>query len=75
LPAGQPAELGFRIDSLPLLSGAYQVEIHLKDMARRLIEIVPRTFEFEVAETDVYGGRKLDTWFGNIGLRAQPLGR
>jgi lipopolysaccharide transport system ATP-binding protein len=75
LPAGQPAELGFRIESLPLLSGAYQVEIHLKDMARRLIEIVPRTFEFEVAETDVYGGRKLDTWFGNVGLRAQPLGR
>ncbi|HKN83224.1 MAG TPA: polysaccharide ABC transporter ATP-binding protein [Pyrinomonadaceae bacterium] len=70
LPAGRPAELGFRIDSLPLLSGAYQVEIHLKDMARRLIEIVPRTFEFEVAETDLYGGRKLDTWFGNIGLRA-----
>ena len=73
LPAGQPAELGFTIESLPLLPGTYQVEIHLKDMARRLIEFVPRTFEFEVAETDVYGGRKLDAWFGNIGLRAQAL--
>ncbi|HYK22367.1 MAG TPA: polysaccharide ABC transporter ATP-binding protein [Pyrinomonadaceae bacterium] len=71
LPADQPAELGFTIESLPLLPGTYQVEIHLKDMARRLIEFVPRTFEFEVAETDVYGGRKLDAWFGNVGLRAQ----
>jgi hypothetical protein len=39
-------------------------------MARRLIEIMPRTFKFEVAETEVYGGRKLDGWFGNVGLRA-----
>jgi hypothetical protein len=51
----------------------YQVEIHLKDMSRRLVEFVPRTFEFEVAETDVYGGRKLDAWFGNVGLRAQAV--
>ena len=71
LPAGQVAELGFTIESLPLLPGAYQLEIHLKDMARHLVEIVPRTFEFEIAETDVYGGRKLDRWFGNVGLRAR----
>ena len=73
LPAGQVAELGFTIESLPLLPGTYQLEIHLKDMARRLIEIVPKTFKFEVAETEVYGGRKLDGWFGNVGLRARPL--
>ena len=73
LPAGEPAELGFTIESLPLMPGTYQVEIHLKDMARHLIEFVPQTFQFEVAETEVYGGRKLDGWFGNIGLRAQPL--
>lgn len=73
LPAGHVCELGFRIESLPLLPGAYQLEIHLKDMARRLVEVVPRTFEFEVAETQVYGGRKLDGWFGSVGLRAQPL--
>jgi lipopolysaccharide transport system ATP-binding protein len=71
LPAGQPAELGFTIESLPLLPGTYQIEIHLKDMAKRLIEFVPRTFKFEVAETEVYGGRKLDGWFGNVGLRAR----
>jgi hypothetical protein len=71
LPAGQPAELGFTIESLPLLPGTYQIEIHLKDMAQRLVEFVPRMFKFEVAETEVYGGRKLDGWFGNVGLRAQ----
>lgn len=73
LPAGETAELGFTIESLPLMPGTYQVEIHLKDMAKRLIEIVPQTFQFEVAETEVYGGRKLDGWFGSVGLRAQPL--
>ncbi len=73
LRAGQTAELGFTIESLPLMPGAYQLEIHLKDMSRRLVEIVPRMFEFEVAETEVYGGRKLDTWFGSVGLKAQPL--
>lgn len=73
LPASEVAELGFTIESLPLLPGTYQLEIHLKDMAKRLIEIVPRTFKFEVAETEVYGGRKLDGWFGNVGLRARPL--
>jgi len=73
LPAGEPTELGFTIESLPLMPGTYQVEIHLKDMAKRLIEFVPQTFRFEVAETEVYGGRKLDRWFGSVGLRAQPL--
>jgi lipopolysaccharide transport system ATP-binding protein len=71
LPAGQPAELGFTIESLPLLPGPYQIEIHLKDMAKHLFEFVPSTFRFDVAETEVYGGRRLDSWFGNVGLRAQ----
>ncbi|HEY0723367.1 MAG TPA: Wzt carbohydrate-binding domain-containing protein, partial [Pyrinomonadaceae bacterium] len=73
LPAGEPAELGFTIESLPLLPGTYQLEIHLKDMSRQLIEFVPKTYNFEVTETEVYGGRKLDGWFGNVGLRARPL--
>ena len=73
LPAGEPAELGFTIESLPLLPGTYQLEIHLKDMSRQLIEFVPKTYKFEVTETEVYGGRKLDGWFGNVGLKARPL--
>jgi lipopolysaccharide transport system ATP-binding protein len=71
--AGETCELGFAVESLPLLPGAYQLEIHLKDMSRGLVEIVPHAYRFEVAETQVYGGRKLDSWFGNIGLRAHAF--
>jgi lipopolysaccharide transport system ATP-binding protein len=73
LRAGETCELGFTIESLPLLPGTYQIEVHLKDMGRWLIEIVPRVYRFEVAETQVYGGRKLTRWFGNVGLRAQAF--
>ena len=73
LKAGEICELGFAVESLPLLPGTYQLEIHLKDMARGLIEMVPRAYQFEVAETQVYGGRKLDRWFGTVGLRAQAF--
>src|SRR5262249_34392540 len=41
LRAGETCELGFTIESLPLLPGTYQLEVHLKDMGRWLIEIVP----------------------------------
>src|ERR1043166_6198810 len=71
LPAGQPTDLGLTSESLPPLPGNYQIEINLKDMAKRLVHIVPPTFKFEVAETEVYGGRKLDGWFGNVGLKAR----
>jgi lipopolysaccharide transport system ATP-binding protein len=73
LKAGEVCELGFAVESLPLLPGTYQLEVHLKDMARGLIETVPRAYQFEVAETQVYGGRKLDRWFGSVGLRAQAF--
>jgi len=69
---GQSNELGFSLKSLPLLPGQYQLEVYLKDSATHKIELVPKTFPFEVVETPVYGGRKLDTWYGHIGLNAQP---
>jgi hypothetical protein len=68
--AGQDCEMGFTVESLPLLPGHYQLEVHLKDMSSHKIEIVPNNFEFEVIETQIYEGRKLDGWFGHIGLRA-----
>jgi len=71
--AGQHYEMGFSLDSLPLLPGIYQLEIHLKDMASHKIEIVPQTFQFEVAESLIYGGRKLDSWFGHLGLHARAI--
>lgn len=73
LEAGEVCELGFTIESLPLLSGPYQLEVYLKN-SRDLVELVPHSYQFEVAETQVYGGRKLDHWFGKVGLRAQAWG-
>ena len=73
LEPGEVCELGFTIESLPLLSGAYQLEIHLKNF-RDQLELVPHSYQFEIAETQVYGGRKLDHWFGKVGLRAQAWG-
>lgn len=73
LNAGESAEMGFVLESLPLLPGTYQIEVHLKDMAAHKIEIVPRSYSFDVAETQVYGGRKLDSWFGHLGLNAQAV--
>ena len=70
LESGESCELGFTIESLPLLPGPYQLEIHLLNY-RDQFELVPHTYQFEVAETQVYGGRKLDHWFGKVGLRAQ----
>lgn len=73
IPAGQDCEMGFVVDSLPLLPGSYQLEVHLKDMASHKIEIVPQTYQFEIVETQIYGGRKLDGWFGHFGLRARTF--
>jgi lipopolysaccharide transport system ATP-binding protein len=73
IKAGERFEMGFVIDELPLLGGTYQIEIHVKDMARHKIERVANLFQFEVAETSVYGGRKLDAWFGSVGLKPTPI--
>ena len=74
VPAGQSCELSFTIRKFPLLAGEYQLEIHLKDMAAYHIKRVPRLIRFSVAETPVYGGRKLDSWFGRVGLNASAHG-
>lgn len=73
IPAGQVTEMGFFIDSTPFLPGRYFLEVHLKDMAQHLFEVVPTSFPFEVVTTPVYGGRSLNKWFGSIKLAAQPI--
>ena len=67
---GDVCELSFTIKDFPFLAGEYQLEIHLKDMAIFHIECVPHMIRFSVVETPVYGGRKLDSWFGHVGLDA-----
>ena len=75
LRAGQHAEVGFMIERLPLLPGTYQAEIHVKDVAHHKFEFVKRTFPFDIVETPVYGGRKLNHWFGFTGLIAESFVR
>jgi len=70
---GQTVDLGFVIDELPLLPGQYQIEVHLKDLAHSIFEVLPTRFNFQIVETPIYGGRRLDHWFGIVGLRARPL--
>lgn len=70
---GERVELGFKIESLPLMPGRYLAELYVKDMATYAIELVPALIPFEVAESPVYGGRKLDSWFGIVGLHAEPI--
>jgi lipopolysaccharide transport system ATP-binding protein len=75
LRAGQRVELTFLIESLPLLHGTYQLEMHLKDPAAPVepkCELLPQMFVFDVVETPVYGGRKIDGWFGSVGLKVRP---
>ena len=68
---GEIVTLGFRIASLPFMPGTYLLEIHLKDLDHRKVEMLSNQHTFEVVETPVYGTRKLDKWFGTIGLKAQ----
>jgi len=70
-PSGHSIELTFSINSLSLLPGSYQIKLHLVDVVGYKFEVAPVTFPFEVVESAVYGGRKLDRWFGHIGLNAE----
>ncbi len=73
IKAGQTVEMGFLIDSLPLLPGSYQIELHLKDMATHTIDIVPQSLYFDIPETPVYGGRQMNRWFGHVALNVQSV--
>jgi lipopolysaccharide transport system ATP-binding protein len=73
IPAGRQTTAGFEIPSFPFLAGNYCLEVHLKDLSVPKYEFVENLFAFEVAESPVYGGRKLDRWFGTVGLAAKPI--
>jgi hypothetical protein len=73
LRAGERSTLGFVIESLPLLPGTYRLELHLKDMLTHVVERVTGSRPFEVVESPVYGGRRMNAWFGHVGVRARPL--
>ncbi len=66
-------EAVFCIESLPLLPGQYYVEVQMKDNALHRWEFVPKVFSFEVIETPIYGSRKIDNWFGYVGLKVNTF--
>jgi lipopolysaccharide transport system ATP-binding protein len=68
---GERREFRFAVSALPMMPGSYRLEIHVKDMATHTIEMVPQLFPFDIAEVPVYGGRKLDRWFGQVALVAE----
>jgi homopolymeric O-antigen transport system ATP-binding protein len=70
LAAGATVTISFSVESLPLLPGEYQLEVRLVDVIGYKFEIVPRTFAFTIAETPIYGGRKIDAWYGSVALKA-----
>jgi lipopolysaccharide transport system ATP-binding protein len=70
MQAGDRRVFSARIDSLPLLPGAYRLELHTKDLTSGSIEMVPRLFPFTVVETPMQGERSIDQWYGHVGLRA-----
>lgn len=71
--AGERFTMGFRINDFPLLPGTYYLEIHLKDLAVYKFEFVPEKFRFDVVETPVYGGRQIDSWYGQVGFKARAI--
>ena len=75
LAAGDVRELGFRVDSLPLLPGNYFLELELKT-ANRKSEEVGTMFPFEVAVTPVFGRARfgLETKNGSVAIRASVMG-
>ena len=68
--AGQRTELTLLLETLPLLHGTYQLELQLKDVAASKVELVPEVFPFDVVETPVYGGRKIDPGLGSLDSRS-----
>ena len=54
----------------PILPGTYELEVFLKDLGHHKIELVPQRLRFDVVESPIYGGRKIDAWYGQVGLRA-----
>ena len=70
ISSGDSVELGFDISALPILPGTYELEVFLKDVGHHKVELVPQRLRFDVVESPIYGGRKIDAWYGQVGLHA-----
>ena len=70
MQTGEERRFRFHIASLPLVPGSYQLEIHVKDMWYPRVEIVPKLYGMVIDYLPLYGGRRLDGWFGDVCLEA-----
>ena len=70
---GERLKMGFRIDQFPFLPGSHYLDIHVAEVAEYRNETVDHAFRFDVVETPVYGGRRLESLHGQIGLRARAF--
>jgi lipopolysaccharide transport system ATP-binding protein len=57
---GETIDCVVSIDSLPLIPGAYNLRVCLKDQGRLLFCDCKLPYPFEVAEVPIYGSRQLD---------------
>lgn len=73
MAAGEQRTVGFKIDKLPLLPGAYYVEVAFKN-SRKKIEPVNNLFAFEVVETPLFGTRPALARYGSVALDASVTG-
>jgi lipopolysaccharide transport system ATP-binding protein len=65
---GESYTIVISLASLPLLPGDYQMEFHLKDMWSGSVVEIPCRYPVSVAESSVYGGRRIDHWFGRLAI-------
>ena len=64
-----------RIPYNPHVRLAVLIPVHdaAPDLRRTLASLAPDPFPFDVVETPVYGGRKIDGWFGFVGVKVRPI--
>jgi lipopolysaccharide transport system ATP-binding protein len=76
--SGETIECEISIASLPLIPGAYNIRLCLKDQGRLLFCDCKVPYSFEVAETPIYGVRQIDRQYhgmtcANIGVNFQTV--
>jgi len=70
--AGQEVVCRFEIDSMPLNPGPFRLRLWLMSHLDSLYWELPKSFDVNVEQTQVYGTRKLETRFhGVVALRAK----
>jgi homopolymeric O-antigen transport system ATP-binding protein len=73
LRKGERSTMGFQIDQLPFLPGAWYLEIQVGEQAEFEYEPAGPPFRFDVVATPVYGGRQIEGTHGQVGLKVRAI--